>query len=46
MNELFYNCYSLISLPDLSKWDISNVEDMDRMFCNCYSLNSLPKLSK
>ena len=35
-------CNSLISLPDLSKWNISNVEDMSNMFYGCNSIKSLP----
>ena len=34
------------SLPDISKWNISNVEDMSCMFYGCNSLNSLPDISK
>ena len=29
MSYMFYECNSLISLPDLSKWNTSNVNDMD-----------------
>ena len=43
---MFYGCISLISLPDLSKWNTSNVENMSFMFSRCNSLNSLPDLSK
>ena len=43
---MFYNCSSLISLPDISKWDVTNVKDMSKMFENCSSLLSLPKISK
>ena len=32
MTHLFYKCSSLISLPDISKWDTSNVIDMSYMF--------------
>ena len=37
---------SLISLPDISKWDISNVIYMNYLFKNCSSLISLPDLLK
>ena len=43
---MFNWCNSLNSLPDISKWDTSNVEDMSDMFNGCYSLNSLPDISK
>ena len=43
---MFYECNSLISLPDLSKWNTSNVNYMNFMFSGCNSLISLPDLSK
>ena len=46
MNEMFYLCSSLISLPDISKWDTSNVEYMEGVFYGCESLISLPDISK
>ena len=30
---LFYNCSSLVSLPDLSKLDTNRVTNMSKMFC-------------
>ena len=30
------------SIPDISKWDTSNVKDMSYMFSGCSSLISLP----
>ena len=39
-------CTKLESLPDISKWDISNVTSMDFMMANCKSLKSLPDISK
>ena len=46
MNNAFKDCSSLISLPDISKWDISNVNEMNYLFKNCSSLISLPDISK
>ena len=46
MRELFYNCSSLISLPDISKWNTSKVKDMNGLFYNCSSLISLPDISQ
>ena len=46
MRGLFYNCYSLSSLPDISKWNINNVFNISCLFYNCYSLSSLPDISK
>ena len=43
---MFYGCTSLISLPDLTKWNTSNVIDMSNMFYRCISLISLPDISK
>ena len=46
LNEMFYNCSSLISLPDISKWNNNNVTNMSFLFYNCSSLLSLPDISK
>ena len=43
---MLYACSSLISLPDISKWNIDKVTDMSFMFSRCYSLISLPDISK
>ena len=43
---MFYECESLISLPDISKWNTSNVNKMEGIFRRCKSLISLPNLSK
>ena len=40
------DCKSLISLPDISKWNTKDVTDMSYMFYNCSSLSSLPDISK
>ena len=44
-NNMFYNCSSLISLPDISNWNTGNVKDMSWMFSHCSSLISLPDIS-
>ncbi len=46
MAYMFYGCSSLISLPDISKWNTKNVTDMGYMFYECSSLKSLPDISK
>ena len=46
MSEMFYNCWLLSSLPDISKWNTNNVKDMGGMFYYCSSLSSLPDISK
>lgn len=46
MNELFRNCSSLLSLPDISNWSISKVSDISSMFEICQKLKYLLDLSK
>lgn len=46
MGSMFFNCESLSSLPDISNWNTSNVNDMSYMFANCKSLSVLPDISK
>ena len=46
MNYLFEGCYSLKSLPDISRWNTSKVRKMKNMFNGCSSLNSIPDISK
>ncbi len=41
MKYLFYDCKSLLSLPDISKWNTNNIVDMSNVFYNCKSLSSL-----
>jgi len=46
MSNMFSNCSSLESLPDISKWNTSNANNMSYMFSNCSSLKLLPDISK
>ena len=39
--ELFFECSSLKSLPDISNWDTSNVINMSYLFYKCSSLKLL-----
>ena len=39
MRHMFYECDKLESIGDISKWDVSNVTDMNRTFCHCKYLN-------
>ena len=41
MNQMFYNCYSLQTIPLL---DTSKVTNMSQMFNNCYSLQTISLL--
>ena len=45
---MFHCCKSLISLPDITKWDFSQVESMGGygLFHYCKSLESLPDISR
>ena len=43
MKKMFCKCSSLLFLPDISKWNISNVMDMNYMFSIC---SFLPDISK
>ena len=43
---MFYECKSLSSLPDISKWNIDNATSMSCLFYGCSKLESLPDLSK
>ena len=45
MSYMFHGCSLLSSLPDISKWNTSNVEKMKCMFAECKSLKSLPDIS-
>ena len=38
LSYMFYNCSLLISLPDISKWNIDNIRDISYMFYYCSSL--------
>ena len=43
---MFDGCKSLYALPDIFKWNTSNVNNMSSMFDGCKSLSSLPNISK
>ena len=45
MDKVFKSCKLLNYLPDISKWDTTNVKYMREMFSNCTSLLSLPDIS-
>ena len=46
MSFMFYECESLLSLPDISKWDTININDMSFLFCGCSNLKSISDISK
>ena len=42
---MFKGSHLLLSLPDISKWNTSNVTNMTSLFNGCNSLISLPDIS-
>ena len=46
MNNMFSGCQLLLSLPDISKWNTSNVNNFSCMFYKCQSLSIMPDISK
>ena len=45
MNDIsfmFCDCNTLFSLPDISKWNTSNVNDMENMFNGCKQYLNIP----
>ena len=46
MNCLFSGCSSLIKLPDISKWNTNNVNNIIVLFFGCSYLIELPDISK
>ena len=45
MQFLFSGCSSLSYLPDISKWNLTDVKNINAMFSECSSLISLPDIS-
>ena len=46
MSYLFYGCSSLPFLPNISKWNIENCQNLNSIFENCSSLVFIPDISK
>ena len=46
VRNMFNNCLSLKSFPDIFKKNTDNIKDISGMFNNCSSLSSLPDISK
>ena len=46
MSNMFFECSSLLFLPDISKWNTSNITNMSNMFYECTSLSFLSDISK
>ena len=45
MNSMFLGCKYLLSLPDIDRWDTSNIVDMGFLFMGCISLNNIADIS-
>ena len=46
ISNIFDGCKSLLSISDISNWNISKVTKMDRLFNECKSLKSLPDIGQ
>ena len=46
MSYMFNQCKSLVSLPDISKWNTSKITNMKKVFSGCESLELLDDISK
>ena len=46
MSDMFNECSSLLSLPDIYKWNTNNVKNLNYLFCDCSLLKTLPDISK
>ena len=42
---MFFNCSSLTKLPEISKWEIKNISNIESMFSSCSSIIFLPDIS-
>jgi len=45
MSFIFYECSSLLSIPDISKWNTNNVINMSYLFGKCENIEYLPDIS-
>jgi len=34
-NKMFYECIKLVFIPDIQKFDVSNISEMNEMFIGC-----------
>ena len=44
IDEIFMNCSSLLSLPDISKWNLNNIKTINNILTGCSSLLSFPDI--
>jgi len=45
MSDLFRECESLLSLPNIENWNTEKVKNMSYMFYYCIKLSKIPKIS-
>ena len=45
MNNMFQNCSSLESLPEITKWNFDSLIDINYIFKGCKSLKASPDFS-
>ena len=46
MYSMFFGCSNLIKLPDISKWNTENLENIGFLFYNCSKIMKIPDISK
>ena len=46
MKEMFFNCSSLIKIPDISIWKSEKLKDINNMFDSCDNLIGIPDIFK
>ena len=46
MNNIFLYCSSLTSLPNISNWNVSNIQFIEEMLRDCLSLSYLCNICK
>ena len=45
-NKMFYECTALSSIPDIKKWDLTNVIEMNEVFKGCDQSLIIPEIFK
>ena len=45
MNEMFYGCNSLVSFPDLTRWNSEEVKVIYNIFYQCFNSMNIPLIS-
>ena len=43
-NKMFYECSSLLSMPDINNWNLKNVTEMNDMFKGCNQSLIIPEI--